>query len=327
MSALDLISLSQALSQSFSTLATSCILIAVSRWPRTALYIAPETLVLLSICYALRLEADWLRFFSLHRFEEKLTLCNTIFAAWLVIDYQRRATVTQRKPADLDGQADEKLDTKESDFATAAKPVQEELTKRKAQLTINWGAVRTILLIQSFSAFTNSDHSLVVRAIRWYQNKPIPPLWNDLTPQLLLLAGMLQAGAIFPQYSRVLVLRNCGGTLPQKDLEVVTQDLDAETLKKRLQTPWSVWSFIWLTQLPAVLLLPGLIYNFKEGHGEKEALLHEIVARGAQLVFFAIFLAAYAILPRKTKNPQQTGEEEQKLIEAPREQTKPEVTL
>ena len=270
-------------------IAPAWILLGIDRNERVALFVKSESLVLLSLCYALRYQDVWSNLFSSNLLFEKIQLVATPLAAWKVMVHERNLDLN-RLEVDEDSVGDTESKTSFEDLKAAM------LKKGQGLALTSWSELRPLVLGSIVTSLYAGKSSAVYYFSRWSDNKPIPNFMTALSQNLMVLATVFELNGLLFQHLLTIPLRRLALSLPLRGAD------DGGDIKTSARMPTAVWLYLLSLQIGSSAVLPSLWQEYRAGVETNDdiglRLLMNLMASG----FFILSMLGMAMFPLKKLN-------------------------
>ncbi|CBQ72780.1 conserved hypothetical protein [Sporisorium reilianum SRZ2] len=290
----SLIALTTDAAQILLMLAPAVLLSSVIRAPRTALYIRSETLIMLTLVYALRYSHIFYTLPTLDNLPQYTHLLMLVLASYSLHWYQAKACLLQPASDAQDEHEVEKL----LDPLPAALDVKRS-TADVCMFRFDRTIFMRILFWSCLPALYSGEHSPLGRALSAWHHKPVAPFWQDAYMQLCIAATLLEINAMVLLFARVMLQRRAQiNAPPPTEAQLTAACVGVDEWKRRMHTPAGVWAFIWLTVASAALALPAMVKHAAEAKRDTDAelVMWRLVGNGMLLVMFAVTMLFYRFM-------------------------------
>lgn len=229
-----LIELISKIGQAALTTSPFFLLIGLTRTPRNAVYIAPESLVMIAISYAYRFgRADLQRLFAFGVIGESIHLVGLIASAYLVFRIQGRIVLPKRNllppPASTDSSSSSGGGGSDSDSHRSAHGHE---TSRKV---IKGSMIRIFAYLAGIVAYDSFVSIFVYAAMRYKEgsNASYHAAWLGFLPVYIVL---LEIVGLYPQYQVMIDTNRAKASLPHSALPS-PEGVGLDEQKRRLRMP------------------------------------------------------------------------------------------
>lgn len=280
-------------SQTFLGFAVTTLAIAVSRTPQVVMHIQPESLALLTISYTYRYIEVYTKLERAEHVARAMILFSMFCLTINVYLEQQKACrlmdriVPTEESLDLEVRVVDEDEKKVSDLllpqsdpsqATAASTQAFSENQQPgpplhspsatSQDDTDYFRFNMLRLLNSIKfAFLptlyNGPNSPLIRTLRIFLGKPLPPLSSDIFAQLSIFFAILQAKALFEIILRMGMQAKLARSPPPSSM-LQTEEYDLHMWKQIMTPPKSLWAFMWLVELSAVCLLAGLAADVRQ---------------------------------------------------------------
>ncbi|SPO26990.1 uncharacterized protein UTRI_10685 [Ustilago trichophora] len=265
----------QAISQPLIAISPLFVVCNVSKSPRSVVFWAPETFLLLSAAYLLRYQEIYLHLFSFQHGLQKIHLIGLFTATCLILHHLRQARLSIRKSR-LSLERDTTQD-EDSEIST----IQSE----SFSLEPEWAMLTAIAIAMVLLSLYFGEHSLSARAVRWYKGRPNGYFWQDFCAQLVYMSYWLELNALPFQYLRSARLHYLSNGKSQVETE------EGRKKWKALRMTKALWGFIMSSQLGVAVSLPSSVEKvMASAEDADDVLVNGIFSGCLQILMLGAFL-------------------------------------
>lgn len=281
-----LISLLWHVGQAALTVSPFIVIIGLTRTPRNAVYITPETLVLITVSYALRYGDDASRhLFALGQLGAGLYLVGMAVASAMAFRIRARVSMPKTQAIPVRTSADN-VSTEDDAPPPANNRISQQLNKNSIVCILCY--LGGILI-----------HNSTVALFGWLgmrlfgTPKPLSAIWLE---HWSVSVSALQIVALWPQYELMIQINKAKASLPHPDLPL-PEGLSQDEQSRRFEAPKMLWAFLVAFQGGTAIMFPSLLMQGIEAKGRDDPLVVTTTIAAFHMIVLLGLVARLKILP------------------------------
>ncbi len=272
--------------QAVLTVSPFIIVVGLTRTPRNAVYITPETLVLIAVSCALRYRDDASRrLFAWGQLGASLHLIGLVAASAMAFRIRARVIMPKTLSVPIQTPADN-ASTEDDALPTANNRISQQLNKNSM--------VCILCFLGGLFIYNSTVALFGWLGMRLFGTpKRLGAVWLENWSFCL---GLLQIVALWPQYELMIQINKARASLPHPNLPL-PEGLSQDEQSRRLEAPKMLWAFIAAFQGGMAIMFPSLLMQAIEVKGRDDPLMATITTASLNMIVFLAFVVRLKILP------------------------------
>ncbi|GAC77540.1 hypothetical protein PANT_26d00104 [Moesziomyces antarcticus T-34] len=281
-----LLSLLWHVGQAALTVSPFIVVIGLTRTPRNAVYITPETLVLIAVSCALRYGDDASRhLFALGQLGAGLHLVGMAVASAMAFRLRARVNMPKTQAIPVRTSADNGS-TDEDTPPPANNHISQQLNKNSM--------ICTLCFLGGVLIYNTTVALFGWLGMRWFGTpKSFGAVWLE---NWSFCVGLLQIVALWPQYELMIRISKARASLPHPNLPL-PEGLSQDEQSRRLEAPKMLWAFLAAFQGGMAVMFPSLLTHGIEVNGRDDALIAMTTTAALHMIVLLGFVVKLKILP------------------------------